>query len=598
MNANNEIQKLEKIILKLAEEVQEQIQRDSDDEVDETTTTASADGYQTPFAFSNNRKQDKKKKDQIIKAGGYMRVDEWNKQDNKSYWEQEVHDDLIKKVNSKFRSRNKDIVVVIPTFGDDVFTTLRISNVADSKLKGEITKFIISHLKGLGVKRISRNGGDQISFATSQLWESTIHESVDYFEEYDKLPPKIRKLLDAMLDDSEGANMDYRMIKKHLKKFEKAGWTFDYGLDGEPYDLHPMNESTINEMGSYAEVKKKASELIKQLKSTEAELKKNPKDSKLKSKVADLKKQLVRVAHDVKSAKKNESYNVVGRKKRYSFAVSKDNRKGEKKKNEVENEDELNESRDIMWDDEDVIGRMGYYTDFGEKGVGAFSIKGWGASDASLSVLDSFDKKLVNHIPLKSDERIFRYQTRASKIGDMRPLVKINIKKGLVYFLTIDSFEGEIPDVEFDRKGYPVRYLRLRKSKINESVTEANINSIDIEKLVNAEKKGNLDKSQFTKPYVITENYVPYQSEQDKKPTNRRVELRKGEGTPNQKLGVGIREVRKQLSEIEKFLRWYKEIKTESDMGSDQYWKRTQTHLMKIKERVVNIAKSIKELDN
>jgi hypothetical protein len=43
-------------------------------ELDETTTTASVDGYQTPFAFSGGRTKDKKKKKDIIDASGYEEV--------------------------------------------------------------------------------------------------------------------------------------------------------------------------------------------------------------------------------------------------------------------------------------------------------------------------------------------------------------------------------------------------------------------------------------------------------------------------------------------------------------------------------------------
>lgn len=77
---------------------------------------------------------------------------------------------------------------------------------------------------------------------------------------------------------------------------------------------------------------------------------------------------------------------------------------------------------------------------------------------------------------------------------------------------------------------------------------------------------------------------------------NRWHELKKSDATPNQKIGVGIRNVRKQLSEIEKFLRWYGKIKKENDMNSEQYWKRTQNHLEKIRERLSKIQNRISEL--
>jgi len=77
---------------------------------------------------------------------------------------------------------------------------------------------------------------------------------------------------------------------------------------------------------------------------------------------------------------------------------------------------------------------------------------------------------------------------------------------------------------------------------------------------------------------------------------NRWHELRKSEGTPKQKIGVGIRNINKQLSEMESFLNWYGKIKKESGLSSDQQWKRTKSHLFKIRERLRRMATSISEL--
>lgn len=77
---------------------------------------------------------------------------------------------------------------------------------------------------------------------------------------------------------------------------------------------------------------------------------------------------------------------------------------------------------------------------------------------------------------------------------------------------------------------------------------------------------------------------------------NRWHELRKSEGTPKQKIGVGIRNINKQLSEMEQFLKWYGRIKKESGMKTEDQWKRTQKHLYKIRERLNRISTSISEL--
>jgi hypothetical protein len=77
---------------------------------------------------------------------------------------------------------------------------------------------------------------------------------------------------------------------------------------------------------------------------------------------------------------------------------------------------------------------------------------------------------------------------------------------------------------------------------------------------------------------------------------NRWHDLRKSDGSPRQKVGRGVSQVNKQLSEIETFLRWYGKIKKEGDLKSDQYWKRTQKNLLKIRERLTKIQNRISEL--
>ena len=77
---------------------------------------------------------------------------------------------------------------------------------------------------------------------------------------------------------------------------------------------------------------------------------------------------------------------------------------------------------------------------------------------------------------------------------------------------------------------------------------------------------------------------------------NRWVALKKDESSPNQKIGVGLRNVRKQLSEIEKFVEWYSRIKNENGLEKSGYWKRTNRNLNAIKERLNKITEKIHSL--
>jgi hypothetical protein len=69
----------------------------------------------------------------------------------------------------------------------------------------------------------------------------------------------------------------------------------------------------------------------------------------------------------------------------------------------------------------------------------------------------------------KDNEIIFRYFTRATvAAGDMAPLVKINIKKKLVYFLTEACQEGWADELQFERRGEKAAWLILKEGdKIN-----------------------------------------------------------------------------------------------------------------------------------
>jgi hypothetical protein len=63
--------------------------------------------------------------------------------------------------------------------------------------------------------------------------------------------------------------------------------------------------------------------------------------------------------------------------------------------------------------------------------------------------------------------------------------------------------------------------------------------------------------------------------------------------TPNQKIGLGVREIRRKVDEIEKFLEWYGKLKKENAMKGENFWKRTNHHIYRIRERLSNIGKNI-----
>lgn len=65
----------------------------------------------------------------------------------------------------------------------------------------------------------------------------------------------------------------------------------------------------------------------------------------------------------------------------------------------------------------------------------------------------------VGNVSLKKNEAIFRYTTYTTQVGDMAPLIKINLEKGLIYFLTDKAKEED--KIQFESKGTSVDYLTI-----------------------------------------------------------------------------------------------------------------------------------------
>ena len=80
---------------------------------------------------------------------------------------------------------------------------------------------------------------------------------------------------------------------------------------------------------------------------------------------------------------------------------------------------------------------------------------------------------------------------------------------------------------------------------------------------------------------------------------NRWLELKRDETrTPSQKVSHGIRELKNQLAEIEKFMGWYSKLKSETNLGKGDFFKRTENNIRRIKERIIRMANTIQEIDS
>ena len=112
-----------------------------------------------------------------------------------------------------------------------------------------------------------------------------------------------------------------------------------------------------------------------------------------------------------------------------------------------------------------------------------------------LFALDSGDKKYIKGSNVKSGETVFRYATKISIAGDIFPLVKVNIAKGIFYNLTQESSEGTIEDAKFENKGVKLKFFRSLEGAIKESV------ELDEDYFIVQyyDKKGKADTTKFSK---------------------------------------------------------------------------------------------------
>jgi hypothetical protein len=60
---------------------------------------------------------------------------------------------------------------------------------------------------------------------------------MDLFEHYDKMPEDLKKVCDKWDEYNSTTGLDYNTCSQFLNEIEAIGYTFDYGLDAEPYNL-------------------------------------------------------------------------------------------------------------------------------------------------------------------------------------------------------------------------------------------------------------------------------------------------------------------------------------------------------------------------
>lgn len=60
---------------------------------------------------------------------------------------------------------------------------------------------------------------------------------IDYFQHLDRLPSKVREIVETHFEDPDNQGMNYEGCQFLINQLRPYGYTFSYGLDGEPHDL-------------------------------------------------------------------------------------------------------------------------------------------------------------------------------------------------------------------------------------------------------------------------------------------------------------------------------------------------------------------------
>lgn len=77
---------------------------------------------------------------------------------------------------------------------------------------------------------------------------------------------------------------------------------------------------------------------------------------------------------------------------------------------------------------------------------------------------------------------------------------------------------------------------------------------------------------------------------------NRYTEFKMSEGTPSQKIGKAIREINRQIGEVDRVLRMNERLKKESGTDSGQLWKSTARGLTRLESKLNTISTRIRNL--
>lgn len=102
--------------------------------------------------------------------------------------------------------------------------------------------------------------GVGVSDTLNKAYEYAKGGEIDLFEDYENMPENLSVIVEKYAEIDEMGEMDYAQTKNFLNEVQAIGYTFDYGLDNQPYDLRKMAK------GGEIETKREFVEVVNQVK--------------------------------------------------------------------------------------------------------------------------------------------------------------------------------------------------------------------------------------------------------------------------------------------------------------------------------------------
>lgn len=87
------------------------------------------------------------------------------------------------------------------------------------------------------------------NYKKTDKMKNTKDIGIDLFEDYTNIPAKVQTILDKY--ENAFVDGDYKQLEKAHKALNKIGYTFEYYLDGQAYDLRPIGTKGKSEMDEF-----------------------------------------------------------------------------------------------------------------------------------------------------------------------------------------------------------------------------------------------------------------------------------------------------------------------------------------------------------